>query len=515
MKDRLHQIQDKQLFKKKKTDVRKKLDEIRQAEEKQHYAKLLLSNRGFIKTPTPNKPITYRKAPKNLAECARNVDAFIATTVDFKSAQRKSDQNGHVTITLDDSVDSGAASEASTKANEDEPSNSFRPKSGPLVTVAMVRKKLLVKSERNQKYARKQSLTSASSPISSVASSPARPVRLTDSELPESSRLLKTYGPEFSAATELIERLTRQSISSRLESSESRRQQEILHEKTKAREVHCWRFHATATQNDLMPPVIPSYYPGISRTEEPDDDFSDPPIEEIEEYIEANCDGVGRTQVLVEAYDIPITKKDLETLEGLNWLNDEVINFYFNLIKERADSSDEHPKVYIFSTFFYAKLCSSPNSYQTLKRWTRKVDLFSFDMLLIPVHLGMHWTLIGVNCRKQRITYYDSMNGGPANQGGERHLDNVLAYLQKEHSAKKNDALPPGWKVNDLGLGDDDQELTLPQQMNGSDCGMFTCKFADYLSLGKPFSFSQDNMPYYRRRMIYEILTKTLYSRLK
>lgn len=31
----------------------------------------------------------------------------------------------------------------------------------------------------------------------------------------------------------------------------------------------------------------------------------------------------------------------------------------------------------------------------------------------------------------------------------------------------------------------------VPQQMNGSDCGVFTCKYAEYLSRDAPFTFTQ------------------------
>ena len=50
----------------------------------------------------------------------------------------------------------------------------------------------------------------------------------------------------------------------------------------------------------------------------------------------------------------------------------------------------------------------------------------------------------------------------------------------------------------------------IPQQMNGSDCGMFACKFADYISRRAKITFEQKNMPYFRRRMVYEIVTKQL-----
>ena len=31
----------------------------------------------------------------------------------------------------------------------------------------------------------------------------------------------------------------------------------------------------------------------------------------------------------------------------------------------------------------------------------------------------------------------------------------------------------------------------IPQQMNGSDCGMFTCKYAEYITKDKAITFTQ------------------------
>ena len=49
-----------------------------------------------------------------------------------------------------------------------------------------------------------------------------------------------------------------------------------------------------------------------------------------------------------------------------------------------------------------------------------------------------------------------------------------------------------------------------PQQRNGSDCGVFMTRTADYLSRDGKLNFSQTNMTYFRRRMVYEILNRTL-----
>ena len=63
--------------------------------------------------------------------------------------------------------------------------------------------------------------------------------------------------------------------------------------------------------------------------------------------------------------------------------------------------------------------------HSALKRWTRKVDIFSFDLILIPVHLGMHWCLATIDLKRKGVFYYDSMGGD-----NTECLDALLQYLQ-------------------------------------------------------------------------------------
>jgi sentrin-specific protease 1 len=69
-----------------------------------------------------------------------------------------------------------------------------------------------------------------------------------------------------------------------------------------------------------------------------------------------------------------------------------------NQLVERGEAEGK-PKVYAFNTFFYPKVMSQGHT--SVKRWTRRVDIFSKDYILIPVHLGMHWCLAVCN----KITY--------------------------------------------------------------------------------------------------------------
>ncbi|XP_029892769.1 sentrin-specific protease 1 isoform X3 [Aquila chrysaetos chrysaetos] len=202
--------------------------------------------------------------------------------------------------------------------------------------------------------------------------------------------------------------------------------------------------------------------------------------EEMEKEIKNVFRGGNQDEVLSEAFRLTITRKDIQTLNNLNWLNDEIINFYMNLLMERSKEKGL-PAVHAFNTFFFTKLKTA--GYQAVKRWTKKVDIFSVDLLLVPIHLGVHWCLAVVDFRKKTITYYDSMGG--INSEACRIL---LQYLKQESLDKKRKEFDTnGWSL----LSKKSQEI--PQQMNGSDCGMFACKYADCITKDKPINFTQVN----------------------
>jgi len=200
-------------------------------------------------------------------------------------------------------------------------------------------------------------------------------------------------------------------------------------------------------------------------------------------------------EVLCSSFDIEIRRKDMNTLDGLNWLNDEIINFYLNLIVERG-KLDNFPSCFAFNTFFYPKVMK--DGHTGVKRWTRRKDVFSYELIFIPVHLGVHWCLAVIDFKNKRIDYYDSM-GGKNNQC----LHALKSWVQEESLDKKKQEFPmDDWKL--------EHASNIPQQMNGSDCGMFALKFAEYVSRRAKINFTQANMPYFRRRMVYEILTQQL-----
>nr|XP_040055283.1 sentrin-specific protease 2 isoform X2 [Gasterosteus aculeatus aculeatus] len=206
--------------------------------------------------------------------------------------------------------------------------------------------------------------------------------------------------------------------------------------------------------------------------------------------------------VLSAAFKLRITQRDLATLQEGGWLNDEVINFYLSLVMERCSSEAAGLKIYSFSTFFFPKLRGGgqDGGHTAVKRWTKAVDIFLYDLVLVPLHLGVHWAMAVIDFKSKTVKSYDSM--------GQRHDDVcslLLLYLKEEHKVKKGRELDsPKWTVGSL------RATEIPQQRNGSDCGVFVCKYADYIAKGRPLSFKQCHMPVFRKLMIWEILNQKL-----
>ncbi|KAL1021955.1 hypothetical protein UPYG_G00020360 [Umbra pygmaea] len=202
--------------------------------------------------------------------------------------------------------------------------------------------------------------------------------------------------------------------------------------------------------------------------------------------------------VLSSAFKLRITQRDLATLQEGNWLNDEVINFYLSLVMARSTSAGQGLKVYSFSTFFFPKLYGGGHA--AVRRWTKAVDLFQYDLVLVPLHLGVHWSLVVMDFKARTVRSFDSM--------GQRHDDIcslLLWYLKEEHRAKKDKDLDTSrWTLSSLRASE------IPQQKNGSDCGVFACKYADYIAQERPLTFRQCHMPLFRKLMIWEILNQRL-----
>ncbi|CAH8292069.1 unnamed protein product, partial [Schistosoma turkestanicum] len=121
---------------------------------------------------------------------------------------------------------------------------------------------------------------------------------------------------------------------------------------------------------------------------------------------------------------ITITNNDIECLAPGALLNDAIINFYLKYLYFEQLTNFQKQATYLFNVFFYSRLASGgnlstdvrgstvstslPKSSETtdetilaqhanVAKWTRRVDLFSKDYIIIPINECAHWFL-GLVC---------------------------------------------------------------------------------------------------------------------
>lgn len=89
---------------------------------------------------------------------------------------------------------------------------------------------------------------------------------------------------------------------------------------------------------------------------------------------------------------------DLGRLDEGEFLNDNLIAFYLRYLEHQAEQNDPTMarKVYMFNTFFYASLTTpKPGqrgiNYEAVQKWTRGIDIFTYDFVVVPVNESAHW----------------------------------------------------------------------------------------------------------------------------
>ncbi|PGG96034.1 hypothetical protein GX51_08020 [Blastomyces parvus] len=195
----------------------------------------------------------------------------------------------------------------------------------------------------------------------------------------------------------------------------------------------------------------------------------------------------------------PLTRKSLSTCyTKRQWLNDEVINAYLELIvdhaRQEAGNSGRHdkPKYHAFSTYFFSNL--RDKGYESVRRWATRAKiggekLLDVETVFVPIHDRDHWTLMVVRPAARTIEHFDSL-GSPS----LRHIATAKEWLRGE--------------LGDLFVEEEWRVLPSisPQQNNGSDCGVFLLTTAKLVSLGKPLRYGARDIPEIRKRIVAELM---------
>ncbi|PKS10685.1 hypothetical protein jhhlp_002441 [Lomentospora prolificans] len=108
----------------------------------------------------------------------------------------------------------------------------------------------------------------------------------------------------------------------------------------------------------------------------------------------------GRDRATVDPIDIP-------RLDEGEFLNDNLILCYLRYLQVRAeaDNPDISNRVYFMNTYFFETLKQGKGSsinYDGVKKWTAKIDLFSYDYIVVPVNENAHWYLL-IICNPSKL----------------------------------------------------------------------------------------------------------------
>lgn len=95
-------------------------------------------------------------------------------------------------------------------------------------------------------------------------------------------------------------------------------------------------------------------------------------------------------------FAVTLLQCDLERLKEGEYLNDTMIEFGLRYLLERIKRNNPSlvQQIHVFNTFFYHKLTESRDrskTYEHLRKWTNKVNIFDKMYVVVPINEHLHW----------------------------------------------------------------------------------------------------------------------------
>jgi hypothetical protein len=212
--------------------------------------------------------------------------------------------------------------------------------------------------------------------------------------------------------------------------------------------------------------------------------------------------------IFMRLQEMEISVENIQTLRPEGWLDDVVIDAYLRIIQTRNNNrSNEAHRIMILSALFYPHLVSTISGYNfnNVTRWLRNINVLEYAKLLLPIlKRGNHWTLAIVDLRDLGIQVFDSIYH-PADQTTYdilQHLCRLIGdIVRTKHRERQGEFAEERWRLRDTGP-------IIPQQTDGSSCGVFVCAYVDLLerNLSPPYNFRNADVDCMRQGMAAAIM---------
>lgn len=134
-----------------------------------------------------------------------------------------------------------------------------------------------------------------------------------------------------------------------------------------------------------------------------------------------------------------VDKENIERLDEGEFLNDNLIGFYLRWLEHRLgqDNPELAKRIYFQNTYFYSSLTTCVNgrrgiNYHAVARWTTRVDLLSYDYVIVPVNEHTHW-YVAIICNAPKLLQTIPKDGNSLS-----HSENQLEVKDSALQAKPN-----------------------------------------------------------------------------
>ncbi|KAF4523769.1 hypothetical protein B566_EDAN013597 [Ephemera danica] len=180
-------------------------------------------------------------------------------------------------------------------------------------------------------------------------------------------------------------------------------------------------------------------------------------------------------------------------------LNDSVIEFYLRYLQRDIMSEVDKNRTHIFSSYFYQSLTKIPVNhpdpsdivYSNVKNWTKGIDIFKKDFIVVPVNRALHWILAIIcfpgleSCEPMNEdgTDVSPQSEVPIKQPCIIIFDSMRPHVWTNEIAEQlSSYLTFEYKARKTCTRDFSKILTIhpevPQQSNAVDCGVFILQYA-------------------------------------
>lgn len=172
----------------------------------------------------------------------------------------------------------------------------------------------------------------------------------------------------------------------------------------------------------------------------------------------------GKRRMTVEYEDLFRLKED-------EFLNDNLIGFFLRYLEHHLEQTNPQlaKRVYFYNSYFFERLMQTSRgkkdiNYESVQKWTRNVDIFNYDFIVMPVNESFHWYVV-IICNLSKL------DSKASNQGGNLEADMALSegFTVVKEVVKEDQEVMDGARdqptekttesMSNLSLSDHDKQL--------------------------------------------------------